>query len=70
MSGQPYQPYYEVRPSDNGRWVVCHQLPGLAHGLAVDVDCLTRGAAERECAWLEAERERDHRRARQERAFL
>jgi voltage-gated potassium channel Kch len=29
--------HYEVRPTPDGRWAVCHQIPGLLHGLSVDV---------------------------------
>lgn len=63
-------PYYQVRPGSHGRWLVCHQIPGLLHGLTIDADCPTQDAAERECAWREAERERDLIRAAQARELL
>ena len=62
--------HYEVRPTPDGRWAVCHQIPGLLHGLSVDVDCPTLESAERECAWLEAERQRETQRDAAERALL
>jgi len=50
--------YYRTQPdpAGNGRWLVVHTIPGLAGAVAVDADCASQSAAERECAWLEAER--------------
>jgi len=56
-------PYHFTRQDPaTGRWLVVHQLPGTT-GVAIDEDCLTLQAAEREAAWLNAERERNHRAA-------
>ena len=49
--------HYTVMPAA-GRWLVVHPLPGTTGALAACADCLTRGAAEREAAELNAERER------------
>lgn len=49
--------YYLVRPHPaiRGRWAVMHRVPGTS-ALHVDADALTLAGAEREAAWLEAER--------------
>ena len=49
--------YYLVRPHPalRGRWAVMHRVPGTS-ALHVDADALTLAGAERESAWLEAER--------------
>ena len=53
-------PYYRIQrhPVELGRWLVVHTLPGLDGAVTVDADCPTQAAAEREAAWLEAERTR------------
>ena len=61
-------PYYTTRRTLQGRWAVVHMLPGL-HVPTIDVDCPTLAAAEREAAWLNAERDRELQRAAQERAL-
>lgn len=63
-------PYYTVQPKVNGRWAVVHRLPGLQTIYAEDADCLTEGAAIRECAWLTAERAREHARLQEEQQLL
>lgn len=63
-------PYYRVQPKPNGRWAVVHRLPGLHTTYAEDADCLTEGAADRECAWLNAEREREQARVQAELQLL
>lgn len=49
--------YYQVRPHPTlrGRWAVVHRVPGT-DTLHIDADALTVAGAEREAAWLEAER--------------
>lgn len=63
-------PYYRVIQTGQTRWLVTHEIPGMPGRLAVDVDCPTRQAADKEAAWLEAEREREMARARHELALL
>lgn len=65
MSG----PYHYVKQTTAGRWLVVHDVPGTA-AAHVDEDCLTMGAAEREAAWLNAERDRLQRQLAEERALL
>lgn len=50
-------PYYTVRrhPTLAGRWAVVHRVPGT-DTLHIDADAATLAGAEREAAWLEAER--------------
>ena len=62
-------PYHYVKQTAAGRWLVVHDVPGTTSA-SVDADCLTLGAAERECAWLNAERERNHRALAEERAMV
>ncbi len=62
-------PYHFTRPGANGRWLVVHQVPG-ASAVAVDQDCLTMQAAEREANWLNAERDRQQRALATERQQL
>lgn len=64
------QPFYTVRAGDAGRWLVVHALPGQPGSFAADADCPTLAAAEREVAWLEAQRDQDMARALHERALL
>jgi hypothetical protein len=64
----PQQPRYSVRLKPCGRWAVVYQLAGGA-GLAEASDALTRGAAEREADWLNAEHDRSQRRLADERAL-
>ena len=49
--------YYTVRPHPHlsGRWAVVHRVPGTGV-LHIDADAATLAGAEREAAWLEAER--------------
>jgi hypothetical protein len=63
------QPRYSVRLKPCGRWAVVYQLAG-GFGLAEASDALTRCAAEREAAWLNAEQEQAQRRMAAERALL
>ena len=49
--------YHHVRPLDDGRWAVVHAIAGAAGHFAVDLECMTMHAAEREAAWLNAERD-------------
>ena len=50
-------PYHRTQPAPGGqRWLVVHSLPGVPDAMAVDADCLTLMAAERERARLSAER--------------
>ena len=48
--------YYRTmqNPAD-GRWLVVHDVPGLA-AAAIDTSCLTQGAALLEASFLERER--------------
>ena len=62
-------PYHYVKKSTAGRWVVVHNVPGTAVA-AIDDDCLTEGAADREAAWRNAERETQQRRLAEERALI
>lgn len=50
--------HHYVKQTATGRWLVVHDVPrtGTAH---VDVDCLTRAAAEHEAAWMNFEREQE-----------
>lgn len=50
--------HYVVVPLADGRWGVGHRLPGQS-AVAIDVECLTLDAAERERAWLEFDRARE-----------
>lgn len=50
--------YYYVIQNHLGRWCVVHNIPGTTVP-SVDADCLTRGAAEREAAWMNFEREQE-----------
>jgi hypothetical protein len=52
--------YHYVKQATDGRWLVVHDVPGTTTA-SIDADCLTRGAAERECAWLNAERDMGRR---------
>lgn len=63
-------PYHRVQSGPDGRWLVVHDVPGLQGSVTVDADCLTFGAAERECAWLNAERDRQLREQLAERQLL
>lgn len=63
-------PHYSIQPGTGGRWLVCHRVPGTRDTLAIDADCPSQAAAERECAWLEAERQRELRRMARERELL
>lgn len=65
----PQQPRYSVRLKPCGRWAVVYPMAGGA-GLAEQCDALTRGAAEREAAWLNAEHEQAQRRMAAEHALL
>jgi hypothetical protein len=58
--------YHIVRPAPNNRWAVVHTLAGQLGHYAVDLECLTLQAAERQAAWLNAERTRALARERQE----
>ena len=49
--------------------LVVHDVPGTITA-SIDADCLTVGAAEREAAWLNAERDRTQRALAEERAAL
>lgn len=62
-------PYHYVKQTAAGRWLVVHDVPGTLVA-AVDADCLTCGAAEREAAWLNAERSRNQRALEEERALI
>ena len=61
--------HHYVKQGPTGRWLVVHNVPGTttAH---IDADCVTVGAADREAAWLNAERERNQRAMADERALL
>ena len=61
--------YHYVKQGNAGRWLVVHDVPGTTTA-SVDSDCLTLGAADREAAWLNAERERNQRAMADERAVL
>jgi hypothetical protein len=52
--------YHYVKPGAAGRWLVVHDVPGTTTA-SIDADCLTLSAAERECAWLNAERDMGQR---------
>ena len=49
--------YHYVKQSTAGRWLVVHDVPGTTTA-SIDADCLTLGAADREAACLNAERDR------------
>jgi hypothetical protein len=61
--------YHYVKPGAAGRWLVVHDVPGTTTA-SVDADCLTMCAADREAAWLNAERDRNQRDMAAERALL
>jgi len=50
------KPYHYVQQNALGRWCVIHDVPRTG-AVAVDVDCLTKQAAEHEAAWMNYERE-------------
>ena len=60
--------YYRVQPHAT-RWAVAHALPGMHGSWAVDLDCATQDAAEREALRMNAERNRRLMTERQEGAF-
>ena len=62
-------PYHYVKQNAAGRWLVVHDVPGTA-AASIDADCLTMGAAEREAAWLNAERDRCQRELQVERELI
>ena len=62
------RPYYTVQRTPQGAWAVVHQVPRV-DTLAIDVECPSREAAERECCWLNAERSREQQRHAEERAL-
>jgi hypothetical protein len=49
-------PFYTVRATQRGVWVVVHPVPGTNVD-AVDVECPSMQAAEREAAWMNYDRE-------------
>jgi hypothetical protein len=51
--------FHRVTQGHAGRWLVVHDSP--MQTVVVDVDCLTRGAAERECDWLNLARDQEAR---------
>jgi hypothetical protein len=58
--------HYRAHRLYDGRWAVVHTLPGAGslsagqRGVAVDVDGFPdQASAEKEAAWMNAERERD-----------
>ena len=61
--------YHFVKQGAAGRWLVVPNVPGTSVQSG-DSDCLTVGAADRECAWLNAERDRTQRALADERALL
>ena len=61
--------YHYVKQTATGRWLVVHDVPGTTTA-SIDADCLTVGAADREAAWLNAERDRRQCELATERALL
>ena len=51
-------PYYIARPAPGGRWAVVHALAGQHGHYAVDLDCTSLQAAEREARRLNEQRVR------------
>lgn len=53
---------FSVRPcpEGSGRWLVCRPSAGRPGVLDVVESCPSFEAAQRECAWQQAEHERDH----------
>lgn len=47
-------------PDQPGRWLVCRPVPGSINALAAIASCPTQQAADRECAWQQAEFDRTH----------
>lgn len=60
--------FHRVQAGAYGRWLVVHSLPGTT-AMAIDADCLTRGAAERECDWLNLARQHEARQLAEERGL-
>lgn len=63
------QPYYSVR-THGGAWAIVHAVPGMHGSHSIDVEGLTLEAAERECAWMNAERDAQHQRHQAEARLL
>ena len=69
MNAAPASTYYRVQPHAS-RWAVAHALPGMHGSWAVDLDCATQDAAEREAQRMNAERARRLMTERQEGALV
>jgi hypothetical protein len=64
------QPYYRVRWMHTGLWAVAHLVPGTTDTWSVDRECGSVQAAEKEAAWMNAERDAEQRREAERQKLL